>query len=141
MSEFDDAREAFDEAGGRVDLRSLARGEEWDPEKALAALDTAQIVHGMDEAKVAEELLVQALPLATMQLIFLAQHSSNERIRGEYSKYIVERNLGTVKDANPLMGKKDPLYDLVNSITAEDRAVDEARKKLADNKPTDGFDQ
>jgi hypothetical protein len=135
MDEYEDASYAAEHADTK---RKLDIGDNWDPELALEALGTAKAVYGEDEARVAEELFRQGLPMAAMTIIHASKHSNNERLRVDAAKYVVERNLGAIKDANPLQGRReDPLMALVQSLTkSEDDAIDKAKEKLG-SQPVD----
>ena len=48
----------------------------------------------LNNKQIATELLDQALPIATMSIVRLAQHGSTEKLRFDASKYIIERIMG-----------------------------------------------
>lgn len=66
---------------------------------------------GDDESAKAAEIarmhLIEQAPFAAAQIAQLAQHASNERVRLDASKYIVERVLGPT--GQPTQGVKSPL--------------------------------
>lgn len=94
----------------------------WDPDAALASLtDEVDALDSGDETKTTERILRQALPAATAAVVNAALYSTNERIRLEAAKLIMDRCLGTVAQSNPLGAVKDPLAQLVEEIYEHNR--------------------
>ena len=109
-------------------------GTDWDKNAALASLAVRRDVEGeRSEAQVAEDIFREALPLAALQIVHLSEHSGNERLRADLARYVVERNLGSLKDV-VRMDQKDPLQALVQSITnVENEQIEHAKAMLQGN--------
>jgi hypothetical protein len=58
--------------------------------------------------------LIEQAPYAAAQIAQLAQHASNERVRLDASKYIVERVLGP--SGQPTQGVKSPLQMVMSGF-------------------------
>jgi hypothetical protein len=56
------------------------------------------------------------LVLATQSICHMALYGENERLRLDAAKYVVDRNLGRIGEANPLTRGKDPLEELLAGI-------------------------
>lgn len=81
----------------------------------LAALKAEVDTFGEEESALAERLLRENLPMATMSIVKIAQSGSTDRVRLDAAKYIVERNLGRLQDINP-NAKKLPLESLLEDL-------------------------
>lgn len=81
----------------------------------LAALKAEVDTFGEEESALAERLLRENLPMATMSIIKIARAGSSDRTRLDAAKYIVERNLGRLQDINP-NAKKLPLESLLEDL-------------------------
>ena len=91
----------------------------FDPDEALAGLAQERQVMDLDEVEQAEKMFKENLPLAVLAVTTLARTAVNERIRLDASKYVVERNLGGLKDVDPTRGKGDPLLDLLGEVVRD----------------------
>ncbi len=88
-------------------------GHSWDPDEAI---DTLKLERSMDEseAATAQRIFVENLPAAAQSIAHTAIYSTNERLRLDAAKYVVERVMGRVKDVDP-MGNVDPFAELLAS--------------------------
>jgi hypothetical protein len=108
-------------------------GRSWDVDEALRGLETAASVHGDEEVRLAHSLFKSNLPLAVMSIVHIAQHAPKDADRFKAAAYIVERNLGSIRDVNPTAAN-DPLMDLMADIVVdgmEGEAIERARQKYA----------
>ena len=84
----------------------------------LAALNMErQMNPGETEKELARRLMKENLPQVTMNVINTALHGSNDRIRFDASKYIMERVLGKIGD-DTYETSKSPLEELFDDVTA-----------------------
>jgi hypothetical protein len=95
--------------------------EKWIPDEALRALTLEARVRD-DESTIerAKRLLTENVDVAAASTIWLARSSTNERIRLEASRYVMERVLGRAGDA-PATGSLDDLFaklDRMNEMAA-----------------------
>ena len=75
----------------------LRRIASWIPEDALAEIAEERsrpAVDGETHQQYARRLMEESLPQVTKGLIFTAVHSTNDRIRLDAQKYLVDRVLG-----------------------------------------------
>jgi len=94
--------------------------KEWDPEHALAGLTAERALDDGDDLAASERIFAENAVPAALSLVHLAVHSSNERIRLEASKYVVDRNLGRIGDTDPLKALgNDPLVKFLRGVTVE----------------------
>ena len=93
--------------------------EGWNPQAALNALTCERTV-GVEETEedISRRLFRENLPMATLAITHLAQHAPNERVRLDAAKYVVERNLGRIQDANPF-STEDPFERLLAEVVRE----------------------
>jgi hypothetical protein len=71
--------------------------QEWCPDSAIEALTLKRALQDVeDPIKLANELLKDSLPLATMGMVHIAIHEPNAQIRFNAQKYIMDRNMGSV---------------------------------------------
>jgi hypothetical protein len=75
-------------------------------------------MYGETEVQTAERLFREALPLATAQICHLSLYGATDRIKLEASKYIVERNLGLLRDVEAHRSE-DPLMQLLKEINTK----------------------
>ena len=82
---------------------------DWLPDSAIEALNTERRVH-TDEtpAQTARRLMHENGPGAALSIIHIALYGSNERLRLDASKYVVDRVLGRVGD-DVNQGEDSPL--------------------------------
>lgn len=72
--------------------------KEWCPDTAIEQLTLKRALQDVeDPIKLANELLKESLPLATMGMVHLAVHEQNPQIRFNAQKYIMDRNMGSVQ--------------------------------------------
>ncbi len=64
----------------------------------LAALTEEMATFDVDEAKLADKMFKESLPMAVQSTINLARSASSEAIRYQASKYVIERNLGKIAE-------------------------------------------
>ena len=80
--------------------------KEWDAEQALANLRLEHAFEGLDDPhKVAERLFKENLSLAVMAICHLASYSSNEVMRFNAAKYVVDRSMGPADKMTTPTGK------------------------------------
>lgn len=97
--------------------------------KALAEPGSIEAtVSELDAKAKARQLLLEALPQATMSLIEIASACPNQNVRLKAATYIVERGLGPVAKG-AAKGEADPIGDLVEEI---ERAMVNEPDQLAD---------
>lgn len=90
----------------------------WDPKHALEALTEEQEVMGETVEDQAKRIFRDALPVAAMAVVHLAQYSGNEKTRLEAARYVVERNVGRLQDM-AIVGIDDPMAALMAEIVTE----------------------
>jgi hypothetical protein len=99
----------------------------WDPLETLKALqeETEALDHG-DETRTADRLFRAGLPVAAAAVVHIAQHCPNEKTRLDAARYVVERNLGQLKDVLPQVAN-DPFEELLGDIvrTIDDDSTEE----------------
>jgi hypothetical protein len=72
---------------------------EWDVEDALRSLEIEKQVHQDESCEdIAKRIFDENTVPAALALVYLAQHSPNEKIRLDSAKYVLERVLGKVGD-------------------------------------------
>lgn len=91
-------------------------GDISDAELAALAAE-AEILGDEDEKATAERLFREHLPQAVLTIAKIASGAQSERARLDAAKYIVERNLGRIQDANTI-NEDDPLYSLAKQLQA-----------------------
>lgn len=89
----------------------------WLPENAASSLAMERAVHPEEnEEQTARRLLRESAPNATMAILHLAMHGTNERTRLDASKYILERVLGKVGD-DVYDGDLSPITSFIKEVT------------------------
>lgn len=72
--------------------------QEWIPEQAIEELTLKRALQTVeDPAKLAAELFREALPVAVMRMTHLALHERNPVVAFNASKYVIDRNMGSVQ--------------------------------------------
>lgn len=98
----------------------MGMDHEWNPEDVLSGmLDERTTIHPDESyADTAKRMFEENVIGATASLVHLALNSQNEKIRLDASKYIIERNLGSVN--NPVSsGKGDPWDALLENVIVQ----------------------
>jgi hypothetical protein len=86
-------------------------------EEIDALKDEASVIHGGDQKEFAQNLLDQNAFRAIMQIVKLSTEATNERIRFDASKYVIERVLGPLSTIKPEVDvSKDPIYQLLDAV-------------------------
>jgi hypothetical protein len=89
---------------------------EWLPKSAIEGLALEEQTHpGESEESRARRLFRENSPAAALSITHMAMHGSNERIRLDASKYVIERVLGRVGD-DAYDGEKSPIESFVNDV-------------------------
>lgn len=93
--------------------------EEWVPALAIEELTLKRALQDVeDPAKMAAELLKEALPLAVMSVTHLALYEQNPIVRYNASKYVIDRNMGSVQ--SPTKPESDaPAWQKIFDTIAE----------------------
>jgi hypothetical protein len=92
-------------------------------EAELEAMRLEGELHPTETEEVtARRLFREALPVATLGILSLARNSTNDRVRFDACKYVVERNLGKVGD-DPAYASDDVLRSIVDDIEASMREM------------------
>jgi hypothetical protein len=90
--------------------------EEWIPEASLAAIAMEQQVHPDESSEaMTRRLFRENSAAATASIVHIALHGSNERLRLDASKYVVERVLGRVGEDKGT-DEEQPLDALVRQM-------------------------
>ena len=72
--------------------------DEWVPQKAIEELTLKRALMTIeDPAKLAAELIREALPVAVMRMTHLALHEQNPVVAFNAAKYVIDRNMGSVQ--------------------------------------------
>lgn len=88
----------------------------WVPDDALNALVTERTIHpDEDNETTARRLLRENVGAAVLGIVHTAVHGSNERVRLDAQKYVVERVLGRVGD--DAYGATNPVADFISEVT------------------------
>jgi len=104
----------------------IERNEDWDADVAFAtdeefaAIATAAIP--VNPAKTAEQIFKLNAALAAEQIVSLALGASNERVRLDASKTIIDRVLGRVGDVKPNNDEDAPWAGVYSAIIREPSA-------------------
>lgn len=112
MSESSSSSSSYEHRAGDIP-------HEWIPDEALQGIEMDRTIHA-DETNIdaAKRILDESLPGAVASVTHLALNSQNEKIRLDASKYIIERNMGTLN--NPVStGKGDPWTELLNNVLVD----------------------
>lgn len=100
----------------------------WDPGRALVALKAEQDALGADanEMLLTEQRLLRGAPLAADVLLHLMQYSTNERVRMDAAKSVLERVLGKPGEGVGGGAPMDPIQKLLQQCM-----IDSATKGTA----------
>jgi hypothetical protein len=94
----------------------------WDPQRALDCLSSERAINPDEtDEEMAKRLFRENLGMAVMSICHTAQHSANEKVRLDAAKYVVERNLGRLQDAQP-NAVVDPFEKLMQDLMRNDPA-------------------
>lgn len=78
-------------------------------------------------AEAAQKEFVRSAKAAAQEIVAIAQHGSNDRVRLDAAKYIIDRALGRIGEAKPAATENDPYADVFGAVirepTAEERAL------------------
>ena len=92
----------------------------WDPDEALASLAAeTQLFLEEDTTDAARRIFREHTAVAAMSLVHLALHSSNERVRMDAAKTVLDRSLGPITATIP--AGKDPFEELLDACVVNDR--------------------
>lgn len=94
----------------------------WDPNQRLQDLKQEQAVlhDGENEKVAAQRIFRENLLMAVSSICHLASYSTNDRIRFDASKYVVERSLGQLRDVpGAFEDSDDPLERLLAESVRE----------------------
>jgi hypothetical protein len=99
--------------------QGVIRDPSWDALSQLKQLeeDPSMDGHAENPLDAATRVFQDHLVLASRSICHMALYAENERLRLDAAKYVVDRNLGRIGEANPLTRQKDPLMDLLEGIT------------------------
>lgn len=86
----------------------------WVPDDAVAALAMERTFHNETPAVMARRLFQENAANAAAAICHIAVHGTNERIRLDAAKYVVERVLGRVGDD---IFEVNPVDELISSVT------------------------
>jgi len=72
--------------------------KEWCPDTAIEQLTLKRALQDVeDPIKLANELIKEALPVATMRMAHLALHEQNPAVAYNAAKYLMDRSMGSVQ--------------------------------------------
>jgi len=92
----------------------------WDPDKALADLETEVSLDDGDFVAATERIFKENAIVAAKSIVHLAVACTNERLRLDAAKYVVDRNLGRIGDTDPLQKQEnDPFAKFLASAVRE----------------------
>jgi hypothetical protein len=107
--------------------------ERWVPDEALASLQLeAQVNENETSVERAKRLLVENVDIAAASTIWLARNSTNERIRLESAKYVLERVLGRAGEA-PASGTLDDLFVALDRMNSQAAAMQQSGPRADDD--------
>jgi len=87
----------------------------WIPDEAIAALKSERaMLEPKSDIEFTRELFRQNAPAAAASIVHLALHSTNERVRSDNARYVVERVLGRPGEENP--HGRTPLEALMEGV-------------------------
>lgn len=90
----------------------------WVPEAALESLVAEKTVHPEeDHEATARRLFRENVGQVTLGILHTAVHGSNERVRLDAQKYVVERVLGKVGD-DAFDGDRSPVASFIEDVTS-----------------------
>jgi hypothetical protein len=93
---------------------------EWDPDQALADLVDESALDDGDHHAAAERIFREHATVAAKAICHMAVHCSNDRLRLDAAKYVVDRNLGRIGDTDPLRAAgNDPFMQFLKAVTQE----------------------
>lgn len=87
----------------------------WVTEEEVASLATERDIMGTDHVQQAENILKENLPAAIHSVAKLARLATNESVRLNAAKYIIDRNLGKITEPVPEID--DPIKRLLEGVT------------------------
>jgi len=98
---------------------------DWEPERALEALQQEAEVHSLvlpdgttDHVALAHKQVREALPVALSQMIHISSFGETEQMRFQASKYLIDRGLGNVQPGGDLLDTSiNPLERILEQIT------------------------
>jgi hypothetical protein len=100
------------------DETELVDRREWISDEALAAVKMNKQLHPEEsEIEMTRRVFRENSPMAAQAIAHMAIHSSNERVRLDSAKYVVERVLGKPGEENP--HGRTPLEALMDGIVTE----------------------
>lgn len=118
-----DNYDSFDEFEEHGAHSAPGAPDTWVPDEAIAGLVMERRVLG-DESQEsqARRIFSETAAAAAASICHMAVHGTNERLRLDAAKYVVERVLGKAGD-DPFV--KNPVDELINSVTkyVEDAAT------------------
>jgi hypothetical protein len=93
--------------------------KEWDAEEALQNLTAERMLDDGDDLAASERIFAENAVGASLSIVHIALYSSNERLRLDASRYIVDRNLGRIGDTDPLKAiGNDPLFKFMKAVSS-----------------------
>lgn len=114
----DGAEESFADGGGQA--QTGAANPEWVPDEMLDYINKSTedlaVSTGKSEKELARLMLQFKLPEVTQGIVQLALRGSNERVRLDASKYLMERVLGKVGD-DAFDGSRSPLEEMFDDVS------------------------
>jgi hypothetical protein len=94
--------------------------KEWNPDQAINDLTAERDLDGGNDLVASERIFSENAIPAALSIAHMAIHSGNERIRLEAAKYVVDRNLGRIGDADPLKAAgNDPILKFLKSVSVQ----------------------
>lgn len=88
---------------------------DWLPDDAVAALNQERVFTQETPAEMARRIFKESAPNAAASIVHVALYGSNERLRLDASKYVVDRVLGRVgEDVN--IGVDSPLDAMIKQM-------------------------
>lgn len=90
-------------------------------EDLRSLVDESRILDDGNLATTASRILREQLPNAILSISKIARTSSNERLKLDAAKYIVDRNLGRIGDGGTVTN--DPLAKLLGDISVGESDV------------------
>jgi hypothetical protein len=84
---------------------------------ATGGMSTQTVVNAAASLELARQELIENAPFAAAQITQLARFASNERVRLDASKYVLERTLGPA--GQKIEGAKGPLQQMMDDLFSE----------------------
>lgn len=110
----------------------------WDPHRMLASLTDERDVRGeVDEVSTADRIFRENLPMAAQAIVHTAIHSTNDKLRLDAARYVVERSLGGIAHVIPKTSSNDPFTELLADVVSEveEEHVERAKEALGVGSP------